>query len=56
MRRLLNTEAPAATILVRILAATIFLSEASQKFFIRRKLADRWITNPARSDWAAHRY
>jgi uncharacterized membrane protein YphA (DoxX/SURF4 family) len=39
MRRLLSTNAPAATILVRLLAGSVFLSEGIQKFLYPTELA-----------------
>ena len=39
MRRLLSTNAPAATILVRLLVGSVFLSEGIQKFLYPTKLA-----------------
>ena len=39
MRRLLSTNAPAATILVRILVGSVFLSEGIQKFLYPTELA-----------------
>jgi putative oxidoreductase len=39
MRRLLSTNAPAATILVRLLVGSVFLSEGIQKFLYPTELA-----------------
>lgn len=39
MRRLLSTKAPAATILVRLLVGSVFLSEGIQKFLYPTELA-----------------
>jgi putative oxidoreductase len=39
MRRLLSTNAPAATVLVRLLVGSVFLSEGIQKFLFPAELA-----------------
>src|SRR6266566_8152672 len=39
MRRLLSTNAPAATLLVRLLVGSVFLSEGIQKFLFPAELA-----------------